>query len=78
MIGMPQGNERYEDELIEAVLSREVMEAVDALPDEDRELLLNWLARCKGKRAPKPTKRIQRILETLREKLGVNLSSESC
>jgi len=75
---MPQVDARYEDELIEAVLQREVMEAVDALPDEDRELLLGWLARCKGKRAPKPTKRIQRIIETLREKLGVNLSSESC
>ena len=75
---MPQVDAWYEDVLIEAVLQREVMEAVDALPDEDRELLLNWLARCKGKRAPKPTKRIQRILETLREKLGVNLSSESC
>ena len=75
---MPLGNEWYENELIEAILSKEVMEAVDALPDEDRELLFDWLARCKGKRAPKPTKRIQRILETLREKLGVNLSSESC
>ena len=74
---MPQVNEWYEDELIETILSREVMEAVDALPDEDRELLLGWLARCKGKRAPKPTKRVQRILDTLREKLGVNLSSES-
>jgi len=76
VIGVPQWDERYEDELIEAVLQREVMEAVDALPDEDRELLLDWLARCKGKRAPKPTKRIQRIIEKLREKLGVNLSSE--
>jgi hypothetical protein len=76
VIGVPQWNERYEDELIETILSREVMEAVDALPDEDRELLLDWLARCKGKRAPKPTKRIQRIIETLREKLRVNISSE--
>ena len=76
MIGVPQWNERYEDELIETILSSEVMEAVDALPDEDRELLLDWLARCKGKRAPKPTKRIQRIIETLREKLRVNISSE--
>jgi len=76
---MPQVDARYEDELIEAaVLQREVMEAVDALPDEDRELLLDWLARCKGKRAPKPTKRIQSIIETLREKLGVNISPESC
>ena len=74
---MPRGNEWHEDELIEAVLQREVMEAVDRLPDEERELLLSWLARCKGKRAPKPTKRIQRIIDTLREKLGVNLSSES-
>ena len=74
---MPQVDAWYEDVLIEAVLQREVMEAVDALPDEDRELLLNWLARYKGKRAPKPTKRIQRIIETLREKLGVNLRSES-
>jgi hypothetical protein len=74
---MPQVDERYEDELIEAVLQREVMEAVDALSDEDRELLLNWLARCKGRRAPKPTKRVQRILDTLREKLGVNISPES-
>ena len=74
---MPQVDERYEDVLIEAVLQREVMEAVDALPDEDRELLLGWLARCKGKRAPKPTKRVQRIIDTLRERLGVNLSSES-
>jgi hypothetical protein len=74
VIGVPQWNERYEDELIETILSREVMEAVDALPDEDRELLLDWLARCKGKRAPKPTKRIQRIIETLREKLRVNIS----
>ena len=74
---MPQVDARYEDELIEAVLQREVMEAVDALPDEDRELLLGWLARCKGKRAPKPTKRVQRIIDTLRERLGVNLSSES-
>jgi len=74
---MPQVDERYEDGLIEEILHRDVMEAVDALPDEDRELLLDWLSRCKGKRAPKPTKRIQRIIETLREKLGVNLSSES-
>ena len=74
---MPQVDEWYENELIEAVLQREVMEAVDALPDEDRELLLDWLARCKGKRAPRPTKRVQRILDTLREKLGVNLSSGS-
>jgi hypothetical protein len=74
VIGVTQRNERYEDELIETILSREVMEAVDALPDEDRELLLDWLARCKGKRAPKPTKRIQRIIETLREKLRVNIS----
>jgi hypothetical protein len=74
---MPRADEWYEDELIEAILYHEVMEAVDALPDKDRELLLDWLARCKGKRAPKPTKRIQRIIETLREKLGVNLSSES-
>jgi len=78
VIVVPQWNERYEDELVEEILSREVMEAVDALPDEDRELLLNWLARCKGKRAPKPTKRIQSIIETLREKLGVNISPESC
>ena len=75
---MPQVDEWYEDELIETILYHDVMEAVDALPEEDRELLLDWLARCKGKRAPKPTKRIQRIIETLREKLGVNLSSESC
>ena len=74
---MAQVDERYEDEMIETILYREVMEAVDALPDKDRELLLNWLARCKGKRAEKPSKRIQRIIETLREKLGVNLSSES-
>jgi len=74
---MPLANESYEDELIEAVLQREVMEAVDALPDEDRELLLNWLARCKGRRAPKHSKRVQRIIETLREKLGVKLSQES-
>ena len=75
---MPQWNVQYEDELVEEILSREVMEAVDALSDEDRELLLGWLARCKGKRAPKPTKRIQSIIETLREKLGVNISPESC
>ncbi len=74
---MPQVNERYEDELIEAVLSQDVMKAVEELPDEDRELLFDWLARCKGKRTPKPTKRIQRIIDTLREKLGVRLSSES-
>jgi len=76
VIGVPQWNEQYEDELIEMILSHEVMEAVDALPDEDRELLFDWLARCKGKRAPKPSKRVQRIIETLREKLRVNLSSE--
>jgi hypothetical protein len=77
VIGVPRTDEWYEDELIEIVLHHEVMEAVDALPDEDRELLLDWLARCKGKRAPKPTKRVQRIIDTLREKLGVNISPES-
>jgi hypothetical protein len=74
---MPRVDEWYEDELIEIVLHHEVMEAVDELPNEDRELLLDWLARCKGKRAPKPTKRVQRIIDTLREKLGVNISPES-
>jgi hypothetical protein len=77
VIGVPRADEWYEDELIEIVLHHEVMEAVDALPDKDRELLLDWLARCKGKRAPKPTKRVQRIIDTLREKLGVNISPES-
>jgi len=73
---MSQVNEWYEDELIEEILSHDVMEAVDALPEEERELLFDWLARCKGKRAPKPPKRIQRIIEKLREKLHANLSSE--
>ncbi len=73
---MPHVNERYEDELIEAVLSQDVMKAVDALPDEERELLFDWLARCKGKRAQNPPKRIQRIIEKIREELRVDLSSE--
>lgn len=74
---MPQVDGWYEDEMIEEILHREVMEAFDALPDEDRKLLLDWLARCKGKRVPKPTKRVQRIIDTLRERLGVNLTPES-
>jgi hypothetical protein len=73
---MPQVNEWYEDELIEMILYHDVMEAVDALPDEERELLFDWLARWKGKRAPKTPKHIQRIIEKLREKLHANLSSK--
>jgi hypothetical protein len=67
---MPQMNEWYEDEMIETILYQDVMEEVDALPDEERELLFDWLARCKGKRAPKPPKRIQGIIEKLRAKLS--------
>jgi hypothetical protein len=67
---MPQVNEWYEDEIIETILYHDVMEAVDALPDEERELLFDWLARCKGKRTPKPPKRIQRIIEKIRAQLS--------
>ncbi len=74
---MPLADERYEQEFWDLLLYREqssrLWEAIDRLPEDERDTLLRWADRYReGQRVPE---RIQRIIEKLRAWLGVTAES---
>ena len=70
---MPLADEKCEQELWDLLLYREqssrLWEAIDRLPEHERDTLLRWADRWREKQ-PIP-ERIQRIIDKLRAWLGV-------